>query len=71
MRVKFLVDYEGRETAYKKVKAGDEMELDHQPAIELIKFGIVEEVIFAALSEFDSMEKRESKPIRKKSRGDE
>jgi hypothetical protein len=44
MRVKFLVDYEGRETAYKKVKAGDEIVLDQQPAIELIKFGIVEEV---------------------------
>lgn len=44
MKIKFLQDYVGRETAMKEVKKDDVLELDHQPAIELIHFGIAEEV---------------------------
>ncbi len=43
MRIIFLKDYTGRETAGKPYKAGDSLELDHQPAIELITLGVAQE----------------------------
>ena len=43
MKIIFLVDYIGRETAMKEYKAGDSMELDHAPAQELIGFGVAKE----------------------------
>ena len=43
MRIIFLKDYTGRETAGKPYKAGDGLELDHQPAIELIALGVARE----------------------------
>jgi len=44
MKIKFLEDYIGRETAMKEYKKGDVLELDQQSAIELINFEIAEEV---------------------------
>jgi hypothetical protein len=44
MMVVFLQDYIGRETAMRQFHKGEEIRLDQQPAIELIRFGIVEEV---------------------------
>jgi hypothetical protein len=44
MIVVFLKDYAGRETAMRQFHKGEEIRLDQQPAIELIRFGIVEEV---------------------------
>lgn len=43
MKIKFITDYQGRETAMKQYRAGDELELDHQPAIELIALGVAQE----------------------------
>jgi len=45
MKIKFLVDYIGRETAMKEYKKGDVLELDQQPAIELVNFEIAEEIV--------------------------
>jgi hypothetical protein len=44
MKIKFLVDYVGRETAMNRYFKDDEMELDQQPAIELINLEVAEEV---------------------------
>ena len=45
MKIKFLIDYIGRETAMKEYKKGDELELSQQPALEVINFEIAEEVV--------------------------
>lgn len=44
MKVKFLHDYLGRETAMRPMPAGVEMELVHQAAIELIAVGVAKEI---------------------------
>ena len=44
MKIKFTQDYIGRETAMKQQQAGDEIELAHQSALELIVFGVAVEV---------------------------
>jgi len=65
MKVKFLQDYVGRETAMKQYKTGDTEIIGQQAAIELIQAGIVEEVaIFEPLPDFDD-EAKLSKPKRK------
>jgi len=43
MKIKFLNDYLGRETAMKQYKAGDIDDLDFAQAQELIRLGIVTE----------------------------
>ncbi len=44
MKVKFLQDHCGRETAMQMKKAGEEMEMVHNSALELIAYGVVAEV---------------------------
>ena len=44
MKIKFLMDYCGRETCMELYKEGNELILDQQPATELLHFGIAEEV---------------------------
>lgn len=44
MKVKFLQDHCGRETAMQTKKVGEEMEMVHTSALELIACGVVEEV---------------------------
>lgn len=44
MKIKLLIDYIGRETAMKQRFAGDELDMDHTPALELIAVGIAEAV---------------------------
>ena len=43
MRIKLLADYCGRETQMIPYRKGDILEIDHQPAIELIQLGMAEE----------------------------
>ncbi|MCR4308374.1 MAG: hypothetical protein NUV80_07535 [Candidatus Berkelbacteria bacterium] len=45
MKIKFLVDYIGRETAMKQYDKGDVDELSPAQALELIRLGVAEEVI--------------------------
>lgn len=43
MKIKFLVDYIGRETAMREHKQGEILELDFPQASELIRLGVVAE----------------------------
>lgn len=43
MKIKFTTDYAGRETCGKSFAVDDVLELDHQPAIELIAAGVAVE----------------------------
>lgn len=43
MKIIFLSDYKGRETAMQEYKAGSVLELDHQAALDLIRLGIAQE----------------------------
>ena len=61
MKIKFLCDYIGRETAMKQYHEGDVAEFDHQAAIEIIRLGGGKEVpnprVEAMLQEFtDAMD---------------
>lgn len=44
MKIKFLIDYIGRETAMKEFRAGDEVDFPVSHALELINLDIAEEV---------------------------
>ena len=45
MKIKFLIDYIGRETSMSQCFKGDTLEIDQQPAIELIGLGVAVEYI--------------------------
>ena len=45
MKIKFLHDYAGRETAMTRYFKGDILEIDHQPALELIQNKIAIEYV--------------------------
>jgi hypothetical protein len=45
MKIKLLIDYVGRETSMSQRSKGDVLELDQQPAIELIVHGVAVEYI--------------------------
>lgn len=44
MKIRFLQTYCGRETAMLTIDAGEVLELDHAPALDLIGYGVAEEV---------------------------
>jgi len=44
MKIKFLVDYIGRETSGVKCFKDDTFELSHQAALELVSMGVAEEI---------------------------
>jgi hypothetical protein len=47
MKIKFLMNYVGRETAMKQYYKGDVEELPDAQALEIIRLGGAEEVVFA------------------------
>jgi len=65
MRVKFMVEYVGRETAMKIYLKGDEADISPAQALELIGLGVagaVENEVFGTLPEFHPTKERVSKP---------
>ena len=65
MKIKFLVEYIGRETAMRTYIEGDEADISPAQALELIGLGVAEAVenkVFGALPEFHPTQERVSKP---------
>ena len=44
MKLKFLIDYVGRETAMAEYKAGDVDDIPQAQAMELVRLGVAEEI---------------------------
>lgn len=72
MRIKFLSDYLGRETAMKEYKVGDVDDFGVAQALELIRLGVGEEVpeiettsIMDNVRTFEYVEAKTPKPRRK------
>ena len=68
MKIKFLTNYIGRETAMKQYYKGDVEELPEAQALEIIRMGGAEEVVFAhgyvsTLSELPVAEKPKKKKV--------
>jgi hypothetical protein len=63
MKLKFLKDYTGRETAMQSYKAGQQAEIPNAQALELIRLGVAVDTWAAIGKMYDPPAKVETAPV--------